>query len=126
MTSADSCGVRIRFGIFGCGVVRKAQRDVAVMPDVAAIAWKSGSMTNLLGETWSIVTAWHGLQTSRANARPAWGSPDPSCAFAVKAVVARAVASAPLRITCSVGVLNSRQKRGIKPDPVRGDERSKS
>jgi hypothetical protein len=37
--------VRIRFSIFGCGVVRKALRTVAVMPDVLAIAWKFGTTT---------------------------------------------------------------------------------
>jgi len=30
-------GVRIRFGIFGCGVCRKARRAVAVIPDVLAM-----------------------------------------------------------------------------------------
>jgi|SRR6516162_3854331 len=38
MTSAVPSGVRIRFGIFGCEVVRKTRRAVAVMPLVLAIS----------------------------------------------------------------------------------------
>jgi hypothetical protein len=37
ITSADCSGFRIRFGIFGCGVCRKARRAVVVIPGVLAI-----------------------------------------------------------------------------------------
>src|SRR6516165_12185605 len=40
ITSADYSGVRIKFGIFGCGVCRKARSAIAVIPDVFAIVWK--------------------------------------------------------------------------------------
>jgi hypothetical protein len=40
MTSAVSSGVRMRFGIFGCEVVRKTRNAVAVMPRVSAISEK--------------------------------------------------------------------------------------
>ena len=38
MTSALSSGVRIRFGIFGCVVVRNTRSAVALMPGVGDIA----------------------------------------------------------------------------------------
>ena len=45
MTSAISSSVRIRFGIFGCDVVRITRRAVAVMPRVLAISRKAGPIT---------------------------------------------------------------------------------
>jgi hypothetical protein len=42
VTSAVSSGVRIRFGIFGCELVRKTRRAVAVIPGVFAISRKAG------------------------------------------------------------------------------------
>src|SRR5271167_4429917 len=82
ITSADCSDVRIRFGIFGCGVSKKARRAVAVIPDVLAMVWKSGAIAIVLCERCSAVTAWQGEHTSRAYTRPASGFPEASWAFA--------------------------------------------
>src|SRR5580704_14391464 len=72
MTSAASCELRTRFGMLGCGVVRKTWSVVAVIPEVLAISRKSGPMTNLLGESCFVVTRWQGVQTSRAKDTRPW------------------------------------------------------
>ena len=68
MTSAVSSGVRIRLGIFGCEVVRKTRRAVAVMPRVLAISRKAGQMSIRLGFRCLASTKWHALHASRAKA----------------------------------------------------------
>src|SRR6516225_5114599 len=82
ITSADCSGVRIRFGIFGCGVCRKARRAVAVIPDVLAMVGKSGAIAIVLCERCSAVTAWQGEHASRAYTRPTSEFPPTSWAFA--------------------------------------------
>ena len=41
LTSVISSGVRIRFGIFGCELVRNTRRAVAVIPGVFATSRKA-------------------------------------------------------------------------------------
>src|SRR6516225_7158757 len=82
ITSADCSGDRIRFGIFGCGVCRKARRAVAVIPEVLAMVWKSGAIAIVLCERCSAVTAWQGEHASRAYTRPSSEFPPTSWAFA--------------------------------------------
>jgi hypothetical protein len=67
VTSAISFGVRIRLGIFGCEVVRKAVRAVVVIPGVFAISRNAGSISNLLGKRGGSTT-WQALQASLAKA----------------------------------------------------------
>ncbi len=45
MTSALSSGVRIRFGIFGCDVIRNTRSEVAVVLGVLATSRKAGPIT---------------------------------------------------------------------------------
>jgi hypothetical protein len=59
--------VRIRFGIFGCDVVRNAVRAVVVIPGVFAISPNAGPISNLLGKR-DGSTAWQTLQASLAKA----------------------------------------------------------
>jgi len=67
VTSAISFGVRIRLGIFGCEVVRKAVRAVVVIPGVFAISRNAGPISNLLGKRVGSTT-WQALQASLAKA----------------------------------------------------------
>src|SRR6516165_6434198 len=85
ITSADCSGLRIRSGIFGCGVCKKARSAVAVIPGVLAMVWKSGAIAIVRCEACSAVTAWQGEHTSRAYTRPASESPEASWAFVAKA-----------------------------------------
>jgi hypothetical protein len=49
LTSVISSGVRIRFGIFGCELVRKTRITVAVIPRVLAMSRNAGPMAIILG-----------------------------------------------------------------------------
>jgi hypothetical protein len=93
LTSINWSGERIRFGIFGCDVVIKARRAVCVIPGVFAMAAKSGAMSNIRGDFSSGATTWQEEHTRCASARPAAGSPDPSCALATKGVAISAPTS---------------------------------
>jgi len=90
LTSAISAGVRMRFGIFGCELVRKTRMAVAVIPGVFAMSRNAGPILILRGARASGSTIWQALQVSRAKACPATTSP--SCAFALSAVAAVAAA----------------------------------
>jgi len=68
LTSAISSGVRIRFGILGCELVRKTRMAVAVIPGVFAMLRNAGPMTIILDEPSSASTIWQTLQASRAKA----------------------------------------------------------
>ena len=49
LTIAISAGVRVRFGIFGCELVKKTRLAVAVIPGVLAMSRNAGLMSILLG-----------------------------------------------------------------------------
>jgi hypothetical protein len=87
MTFAISSGVRIRFGIFGCDVVRKTRRAVAVMPRVLATSRNAGPITTSLAFCCLVSTTWQALHASRAKACPATASP--SCACVLTGIRAR-------------------------------------
>jgi hypothetical protein len=61
-------------GIFGCEVVRKTCRAVAVIPLVFAIFWKSGPITMIRGDGFVGSTTWQELKALRARVRPAAAS----------------------------------------------------
>ena len=90
VTFAISAGERVRFGIFGCELVKKTRMAVAVIPGVFAMSRNAGPILILRGARASGSTIWHALQGSRAKACPAATSP--SCAFALNAVTAMAAA----------------------------------
>src|SRR6516164_9240637 len=90
VTLAISAGVRMRFGIFGCELVKKTRMAVAVIPGVFAMSRNAGPILILRGARASGSTVWQALQVSRAKACPAATSP--SCAFALNAVAAREAA----------------------------------
>ena len=48
-TSVVSSGVRIKFGIFGCELLRKTRIAVAVIPGAFAISRKAGPIWIILG-----------------------------------------------------------------------------
>jgi hypothetical protein len=66
VTSAISSGVKIRFGIFGCEVVRKTRIAVAVMPRVLAMSRKAGPITMRLAFFCLASTTWQALHAPRA------------------------------------------------------------
>jgi len=122
LTSAISSDVSIRFGIFGCELVRKARSAVAVIPGVFAISRNAGPISTVLGEASSGSTTWQALQTSRAKACPAAISP--SWAFALKAIAAKMAASTGIRLALcivSFGLATAFLAGSIRDIPFSGD-----
>ena len=70
VTFAISAGVRMRFGILGCEVVRKTRMAVAVIPGVFAMSRNAGPISNILGGRNSESTIWQALQASRCERMP--------------------------------------------------------
>jgi hypothetical protein len=63
-----SSGVRARFGIFGCELVRKTRRAAAVIPGTFAMSQNAGPISNSLGELSSASTMGQALRASGAKA----------------------------------------------------------
>jgi hypothetical protein len=60
----------IKFGIFGCEVVRNTRKAVAVMPRVLAISRNAGPITIRLGFCCLASTIWQARHASRAKGVP--------------------------------------------------------
>src|SRR6516164_6651934 len=101
LTIAISAGVRVRFGIFGCELVKKTRLAVAVIPGVLAMSRNAGLMSILLGALGCRSTIWQPLQASRANAL------SPSCAFALNKAAARTAPTTATRAARHTAILLS-------------------
>ena len=109
MTSFISSGLRIRFGILRCEVVRKTYRAIAVMPGVFAISRKAGAPATSGCDGLSPSTTWHATQTRRARSWPA--AKLASCANARRTTIVRTAASVAKRANCCT--------MNLDQDPVR-------
>ena len=59
VTLAISAGVRMRFGIFGCELVKKTRMAVAVIPGVFAMSRNEGAQTLMVDGPYYNPGQWH-------------------------------------------------------------------
>src|SRR5262249_19393896 len=70
----------------GCGVVRNARNEMAVVLLMLAIELNAGAFATRGGDSWRDETTWQRVPACRAKSRPVRGLPDVtvSCASAVR------------------------------------------